>query len=115
MKWIGYHDPTWEPAEYLEHSPHLVRKFHQAHPEKPKPKGFTAAPVTNTSLSPCPPPLYRKVTYTDAITQTPPELMAAHRISQNGPDLVYHCTAAASEAHGLSWNPFAYADPYEMN
>lgn len=37
VKWSGYHEPTWEPAESLEHSQLLVKEFHQKYPRKPRP------------------------------------------------------------------------------
>ena len=37
-KWIGYDDdPTWYPHTDFEGSPHLLRKYHAAYPDKPGP------------------------------------------------------------------------------
>ena len=40
VKWVGYDDPTTEPYEFVKHLTNLVKKFHRAHPIKPKPIGF---------------------------------------------------------------------------
>ena len=37
-KWVGYDDDaTWYPASDFEHSPHLLRRFHDIYPDKPGP------------------------------------------------------------------------------
>ena len=40
IKWVRYDDPTTEPYEFVQHLKELLKKFHQEHPTKPKPKGF---------------------------------------------------------------------------
>ena len=37
VRWTGYDHPTWEPAEYLSHTPAVVADFHQQYPNKFKP------------------------------------------------------------------------------
>ena len=40
VKWVGYDDPTFEPAELVwEDVPELARNFHRRYPTKPKPNG----------------------------------------------------------------------------
>ncbi|KAG0161663.1 hypothetical protein PDIDSM_2095 [Penicillium digitatum] len=36
VKWIGYDEPTEEPAEYLDHAREIVRNFHRRYPHKPR-------------------------------------------------------------------------------
>jgi hypothetical protein len=36
VKWSGYHEPTWEPADFLTSAPLVVRTFHQKNPNKPR-------------------------------------------------------------------------------
>jgi hypothetical protein len=36
VKWIGYDDPTEEPAEYLAHVREITRNFHRRYPHKPR-------------------------------------------------------------------------------
>jgi hypothetical protein len=38
VRWIGYPNPTWEPAEYLANSPSAVARFHELYPRKPRPR-----------------------------------------------------------------------------
>ena len=38
VKWYGEHQPTWEPASYLQHASKLIRKFHEQYPKKPRPR-----------------------------------------------------------------------------
>lgn len=35
VKWTGFDNPTWEPAENLEHCPALIERFHTLYPSKP--------------------------------------------------------------------------------
>lgn len=35
VKWVGYDDPTEEPAEYLGNARELVNNFHRRYPQKP--------------------------------------------------------------------------------
>ena len=37
IRWVGYDELTWEPAELLKNSPELVHCFHRKYPTKPKP------------------------------------------------------------------------------
>ena len=37
VRWVGYDEITWEPAELLKNSSTLVRYFHRKYPNKPKP------------------------------------------------------------------------------
>ena len=37
VRWVGYDELTWEPAELLQNSPELVSYFHRKYPTKPKP------------------------------------------------------------------------------
>ena len=37
VRWVGYNELTWEPAELLKNSPELVHSFHWKYPTKPKP------------------------------------------------------------------------------
>lgn len=36
-RYIGYAEPSWQPAEDLEHAPDAVREFHTRYPHKPQP------------------------------------------------------------------------------
>ncbi|KAG0160244.1 hypothetical protein PDIDSM_7771 [Penicillium digitatum] len=36
VKWIGYDEPTEEPAEYLDHAREIIRNFHRRYPHKPR-------------------------------------------------------------------------------
>jgi transposase InsO family protein len=38
VRWVGYDDPTEEPADYLENAKQLVANYHRRYPEKPGPK-----------------------------------------------------------------------------
>ena len=38
VQWVGFDHPTWQPSEDLEHSPIIVRRFHELYPKKPRPK-----------------------------------------------------------------------------
>ena len=38
VKWTGYDEPTWEPADYLENASQLVANFHRRYPTKPGPR-----------------------------------------------------------------------------
>ena len=44
VKWVGYDDPTEEPAEYLTHAKQLVQNFHRRYPHKPRPSFDGARP-----------------------------------------------------------------------
>ena len=37
VRWVGYNELNWEPAELLKNSPELVDYFHRKYPTKPKP------------------------------------------------------------------------------
>ena len=37
VKWVGYDQTTWEPAEFLKNSPELVYYFHKKSLKKPRP------------------------------------------------------------------------------
>jgi hypothetical protein len=37
VKWSGYHEPTWEPATFLQTAPLITKAFHQKYPRKQKP------------------------------------------------------------------------------
>ena len=37
VRWVGYDELTWEPAELLKHSPELVHFYHRKYLTKPKP------------------------------------------------------------------------------
>jgi hypothetical protein len=36
VKWVGYDEPTEEPADYLESAGEIVRNFHRRYPLKPR-------------------------------------------------------------------------------
>jgi hypothetical protein len=38
VRWVGYDDPTEEPAEYLENAQQIVDNFHRRYPHKPGPR-----------------------------------------------------------------------------
>ena len=40
IRWVGYEELTWEPAELCANAPTAVSKFHAAYPRKPKPKNL---------------------------------------------------------------------------
>ena len=42
VKFTGYDDPEWQPAENLEHAPELVAAYHAKYPQNPGP--LTVAP-----------------------------------------------------------------------
>lgn len=37
VRWVGYDDPTEEPAEYLENAQQIVANYHRRYPNKPGP------------------------------------------------------------------------------
>ncbi|KAH8145182.1 uncharacterized protein LAJ45_10742 [Morchella importuna] len=37
VRYTGYEDASWQPLSDLEHSPDIVRRFHERYPRKPKP------------------------------------------------------------------------------
>ena len=37
VKWSGYHEATWEPAEALRSARLIVKAFHSKYPRKPSP------------------------------------------------------------------------------
>jgi hypothetical protein len=37
VKWVGYDQPTEEPAKYLEHARQITENFHRRYPHKPGP------------------------------------------------------------------------------
>jgi hypothetical protein len=37
VKWVGWTDPTWEPAIFLQNSPRLISIFHAKNPQSPGP------------------------------------------------------------------------------
>jgi hypothetical protein len=43
VQWIGYNDPTWEPANYL-HDNAALDTFHRQYPDKPGPQGVDGTP-----------------------------------------------------------------------
>lgn len=43
VQWVGYDDPTWEPAEYL-HDNAALDNFHRQYPDKPGPLGVDGTP-----------------------------------------------------------------------
>ena len=52
IKWVGYSDAenTWEPARNVAHAQKLLKKFHQLHPNAPKPISATdARPIESIS------------------------------------------------------------------
>ena len=36
VKWVGYDEPTWQPASDLEHASEAVQDFHRKHPGAPR-------------------------------------------------------------------------------
>ncbi|HEX8609391.1 MAG TPA: reverse transcriptase domain-containing protein [Pedobacter sp.] len=40
VKWVGYHEPTWEPAEALQSARLIVKAFHDKYPRKPSPSNL---------------------------------------------------------------------------
>jgi hypothetical protein len=36
VRWIGFDNPTWEPATNLQNAPSAVKRFHNLYPEKPR-------------------------------------------------------------------------------
>ena len=38
VRWVGYDEPTTEPAEYLSHAPPIIANYHRRYPEKPGPR-----------------------------------------------------------------------------
>ena len=36
VKWVGYEDPTWEPAMDVENAKEAVEEFHKKHPGAPR-------------------------------------------------------------------------------
>lgn len=38
VKWVGYDNPTEEPAHYLENAQEIVANFHRRYPNKPRPE-----------------------------------------------------------------------------
>lgn len=36
VKWVGYEDPTWEPAVNVENAKEVVEEFHKKHPGAPR-------------------------------------------------------------------------------
>ena len=44
VKWIGYDEPTEEPAAYLHHAQEIVANFHRRYPHKPGPRLAGARP-----------------------------------------------------------------------
>ena len=38
VRWVGYSDLTWEPAENVVNSPMAIARFHTSYPQKPRPK-----------------------------------------------------------------------------
>ena len=39
VRWLGYDELTWEPATFLSNAPTAVKRFHEAYPAKPRPRG----------------------------------------------------------------------------
>ncbi|KAH8148009.1 uncharacterized protein LAJ45_07773 [Morchella importuna] len=37
VQYMGYDDASWQQLSDLEHSPDIVRRFHERYPRKPKP------------------------------------------------------------------------------
>ena len=37
VKYVGYSEPSWQPASDLDHAPDLVSNFHTRYPRKPRP------------------------------------------------------------------------------
>jgi len=37
-RWVGYNQPTWEPANLFGNSPSVVKQFHNTYPNKPRPR-----------------------------------------------------------------------------
>ncbi|KAH0610200.1 uncharacterized protein H6S33_011727 [Morchella sextelata] len=37
VRYMGYDEASWQPLSDLEHSPEIIRRFHERYPEKPKP------------------------------------------------------------------------------
>ncbi|KAH8146071.1 uncharacterized protein LAJ45_09993 [Morchella importuna] len=37
VRYTGYDDASWQPLSDLEHSPDIVRRFHERYPQKPNP------------------------------------------------------------------------------
>ncbi|KAH0607596.1 uncharacterized protein H6S33_002630 [Morchella sextelata] len=37
VKYIGYDEASWQPLSDVEHSPDIVKRFHERYPRKPKP------------------------------------------------------------------------------
>ena len=44
VKWVGYNDPTDEPADYLDHAREIITNFHHRYPNKPGPRLNGARP-----------------------------------------------------------------------
>ena len=40
VQWAGHPDPTWEPTDELDRTA-AVERYHAAHPDRPKPMGYT--------------------------------------------------------------------------
>src|SRR5258705_5247377 len=38
VRWVGYSDLTWEPAENVVNAPTAIARFHTSYPQKPRPK-----------------------------------------------------------------------------
>ncbi|KAH0614663.1 uncharacterized protein H6S33_000299 [Morchella sextelata] len=37
VKYVGYNEASWQPLSDVEHSPDIVKRFHERYPRKPKP------------------------------------------------------------------------------
>ena len=37
-RWVGYDQPTWEPADLFGNSLSVVKQFHNTYPNKPRPQ-----------------------------------------------------------------------------
>ena len=36
VKWVGFDNPTWQPAADITHSPELLQEFYERFPTKPR-------------------------------------------------------------------------------
>src|ERR1700734_3877626 len=46
VDWVGYdpHDPSWEPAAYLDHAPEEIARYHERYPDRPSMQNLRTRP-----------------------------------------------------------------------